>query len=297
MRLSAMGGRATQAVALLRNFVQRIFVGMLAVSLLLALQLNFAAGAFDSKPWRDDLSQARTAFELKYANWEWAAFERQADLPKLFQDADRRVEGASSAAEAKSAFNRLIERLGEGHVDVEWPAPSKVARLSPQLGLRSETVIPVCGRLGYDSKRAGAPVAALARGYKPLPADSAPKFPAGVLHERAKIFGVLRIGEFGPQDSPELCAAALERLAIKPDAACDDACSDRVETEAYTLISQHLANRLRELRAAGAITLVVDVTNNGGGSEWAEIAARVISARPIKSETLGFVRDAHWVEK
>ncbi len=39
---------------------------------------------------------------------------------------------------------------------------------------------------------------------------------------------------------------------------------------------------------------MVDISGNGGGTEWAEAAARMVSPVPIRSEALGFVRGAHW---
>jgi C-terminal processing protease CtpA/Prc len=54
---------------------------------------------------------------------------------------------------------------------------------------------------------------------------------------------------------------------------------------------------LLALQKAGATTLLVDITQNGGGSEWTEAAARIVTGVPLVSERLGFVRGAHWVKK
>lgn len=40
--------------------------------------------------------------------------------------------------------------------------------------------------------------------------------------------------------------------------------------------------------------LLVDITNNGGGTEWAEAAARILSPKALTSEGRGFVREPHW---
>ena len=53
--------------------------------------------------------------------------------------------------------------------------------------------------------------------------------------------------------------------------------------------------RLRELKQAGAQVLLVDISGNSGGSEWAEAAARALSARKLQSSRLGFVHGEHWV--
>jgi hypothetical protein len=94
--------------------------------------------------------------------------------------------------------------------------------------------------------------------------------------------------------SPEVCASALQALALAPDADCDDACADKVESAAYTILSRDLESRIRMLRRLGASVLLIDLTGNGGGSEWAEAAARMVSPLTLRSEHRGFVRGEHW---
>ena len=51
---------------------------------LLAVPAAAGEAAFDPKPWLQDLDQVHDALAAKYANLEWAVFEREADFPKLF---------------------------------------------------------------------------------------------------------------------------------------------------------------------------------------------------------------------
>ena len=254
-----------------------------------AVALIGATPVFDPKPWLEDFDQARIAFANKYANFDWAVFQRQADLPQLFDEARERVAAARSDDEAKSAFDRLTRRLGDGHVDFRWPAESK-------LGGESSAGASTCAGLGYDVRKMGQPLASHMPGYRPV-AGAAREFPAGLVTTDHHQIGMVRIGLFSPSGSPFLCAAALEALKIGPSEACDAACSDRVEEMASAQMTGDLETTLAALKAAGAATLLVDVTGNGGGSEWAEAAARMVSSLPLKSERFGFVRGAHWITK
>jgi C-terminal processing protease CtpA/Prc len=140
----------------------------------------------------------------------------------------------------------------------------------------------------------GAPVAALMPGYMPL-ADAPPnEFSAGTINVTGHKVGVIKIGIFTPQGLPELCAAALVALQIPLATPCDEACSDRIEAWASDRMTSDLAVQLRAIRAVGAEVVLVDVADNGGGTEWAEAAARMMTAVPLKSERMGFVRGAHW---
>jgi hypothetical protein len=240
--------------------------------------------AFDARPWLDDLNQTQQAVATKYANLEWVVFERELDLAVLFAETKKRIEVASGTSEARAAFDRLARNLGDGHVQFEWRAQRDEAHPSTAN----------CAALGYDARMFGAPVVALAPGYSPLPSAVAAEFPAGTLKVGAHKVGVIKIGIFTPQGVPPLCTAALTALRIPPDAPCDEVCSDRIEAWASDQMTADLANQLRVLKAAGSELVLVDLANNGGGTEWAEAAARMFTAVHLKSESIGFVRGAHW---
>jgi C-terminal processing protease CtpA/Prc len=61
-------------------------------------------------------------------------------------------------------------------------------------------------------------------------------------------------------------------------------------------MTRDLAAQLRAIEIAEADVLLVDVANNGGGTEWAEAAARMVTAIRLKSERMGFVRGPHWAK-
>jgi len=108
---------------------------------------------------------------------------------------------------------------------------------------------------------------------------------------------VLQIGVFMPEGFPALCEAALRALAIPADRPCDDACNDRIETWVYDRQTRGLIEQIRALREAGATPLLVDIAGNGGGTEWADAAARILTPIRLKSEELDFMRGEHWARR
>ena len=74
-------------------------------------------------------------------------------------------------------------------------------------------------------------------------------------------------------------------------------CSDRITADSYALLTQTLMTTVKLLRRAGAQTILIDLTGNGGGSEWAEAAARIVSSVPLTSAPLRVLRDDRWVRK
>jgi hypothetical protein len=243
-----------------------------------------SGNAFEATPWLEDLDQTQQALATKYANLEWVVSERELNLATLFAETRQKIEAASSAFEARAALDRLAQKLGDGHVEFQWQVKH----------IEAESRTADCAALGYEARMFGAPVAALVPGYLPLLDSVSAEFPAGTLMVGAHKVGVIKIGIFTPQGLPALCVAAVTALQIPHDKPCDEACSDRIEAWASDQMTRDLANQLRALKAAGSEVVLLDLANNGGGTEWAEVAARMVTAAQLKSERVGFVRGAHW---
>lgn len=239
------------------------------------------------QPWLADLSQAEKAFKTKYANIDWLEHDREIALSALFDKTASRIRSARSDAEAKAIFDRLIQRIGDGHVTIDWPLPASA--LSPSTSPKPSDI---CDDMGFDASRSAPGVASHLPGYRQV-GDNSP-FQAGIIPVRKQTIGVIRIGVFEPQGSPSICHTALQALHIPTDSPCDDKCPDAILTWSYNRLTTALEEQVRALKAAGATALLVDLTDNGGGSEWAEAAARILSPKALISERRGFVRGSHW---
>lgn len=248
---------------------------MLGATIFIVSPCSSEATVFDPKPWLNDLDQAREAVATRYANLEWLVLEREVDLSALFADTRHRVESAANAGEARAAFDRLARRFGDGHVQFRWPADK-----APTQSVGAD-----CAALGYNERMQGLPTAALMPGYSPVD-TSGNVFPAGLIHRGHHTIGVLKIGVFTPQGYPALCASAKTALQIG---------ADRIEQWATNRMTSDLLTQLRKLQAAGADVLLIDLIDNGGGSEWAEAVARMVTGVQLKSARIAFVRGSHWV--
>jgi len=271
--------------------MNRIFPLLVAVAIVVfpsSIPAGFDSQRWDPAPWIADLDQVRETFLTKYANLEWAVFQREADLPQLFADTEARINRATNDWEARSAFERLARKLGDGHVVFDWP------RSGGHQVATATTPQEQCTALGYDARIRAVPLAANSVGYQALSTPQSGEFPAGVISSGSRRIGVLQIGVFTPQGFPALCQSALRELAIAADKPCDDACGDRIEAWASDQLTRDLAAQLRALKDAGAAVLVVDVAANGGGSEWAEAVARMVTPIRLRSEEMEFVRGEHW---
>ncbi|MBS0581215.1 MAG: hypothetical protein JSR36_18320 [Proteobacteria bacterium] len=264
------------------------WMGAWTVAVLAAGPVAAGEGAFDPAPWIEDLHQVRAVMTQKYANFEWAVFERRMPLEELFKATEARLRAADSDADARQIIDRSLQSIGDAHLRIQWP--------SPATGVAADAGEPktLCQALGYDVALRGQGIGTTLPGYHALGDEMAAEFPGGVIRAGPSTVGVVRVGMFGPQGYPELCTSAREALGIAESAVCDAACANHIEAAVYELMGQDLARRIRQLSRSGSSVLLIDITGNGGGSEWAEAAARMVSPLGLRSERREGVRGEHW---
>lgn len=242
--------------------------------------LSLALFLLTTDAWLDDFHQILAEMSSHYANLDSAMRDRRLDLPALRTRAETAIRNAKSDDEAKAAIDAFVNAFGDGHAYVEWNARPK----TPAAGS-------LCERLGYKAGAPGGIDFARVDGYAAIDDRD---FPGGILRlSGERRAGVVRIRLFSATAHPELCAAAEASLA-KP---CDgEDCEHRLEQAVDDLVTAALERRVEALRNAGATAIVVDVTGNGGGSNWVEPAARVLTPVALRSPRLGFIRHAHWTK-
>jgi hypothetical protein len=248
---------------------------------------------WNPQPWIDDLHQIRRTLETKYANLEWLIKGREVSLDWLFDDAQSRISVADNDAQARSVFERLLRKIDDGHVTLDWPS----AQISPAERASSPitpSIPDFCHSLGYAEKTGLVDVVSGLASYRRL--DSDPILPIGLATIGGVRVGLIRIAVFMPKFTPSLCIDAVQELKISPATACSDSCEDAIERAAYSRMTTIFDEHLRRLSSEGASALVVDITNNGGGSEWAEATVRMLSRKQLVSEPLEFVRGSHWAK-
>lgn len=236
----------------------------------------------------------RAAIARDYPNLDWLTGEREVSLDQWFGRAADAIRKSHDDADARRVLDRLIERFNDGHLVLRWPAgrASDVATAPEAL---PTTVSAFCAARGYDARRVTAGTAAALPGYRSI--GSGGPFGAGIVPVGGKAIGVIRIGEFSPQGYPVLCEQAVANTRTAPDRPCDAVCADRLLTEAYALMTRGLMAAVDRLRAEGAQVLLIDLSGNGGGTEWAEAAARIVSPVPLRSAPVRVIRGEAWVKR
>lgn len=252
-----------------------------------------AAGDFAREAWREDFAQLKTELARAYANLDWAVAERRMDLPALSRMTEAQLGRATSDEEARRVFDRFLDEFGDGHLYIDWPRPARAKPADPAPAPDAKPATRTCADLGYRAWRDPGLDFSAVPGWEKLDTAESASFPAGVLATPGGArLGIVRISLFMEQAVPEACAQVH-----REPAPCDGDCAARVQAEVGRRISRDLAAQLRALAARKVGAIVIDVTGNGGGSDWADAATRIVTAPGLEAPRMSFIRHPHWVKQ
>ena len=236
----------------------------------------------DRAAWTADLDTLLTHIPVAYANFEYSVRGQHVDPRALAETARARIARAHTDAGGQAAIAGLLKAFGDGHVALRGSNGSG----SSSSGSAHYTS---CKQLGFRSRD---------RSFNAAIRD----LPGFVVEERGalatahasmdgKMVRAVRIPLFSPTQFPEICEVLWRRIAA--DAACDDACASRLRTAVGDSALDELASRLQSDAASPDGILIVDITGNGGGSEWAVSVASRLTPYRLTLPAVGRVRHEH----
>jgi Peptidase family S41 len=260
------------------------------IALVIALSAASAAHAYDAAKWRADFVQARQELARSYANLDWVVADRRIDLQALVERTEQRLATAKSDDEAVGVLQQFLDAFGDGHVRLVRPQRAGAAAPAPTA---TATELKTCRDMGYQPMRRDREAIDFGSTgqYEALANETAAMLPAGILKAGGKLLGVIRIGLFAEQAFPELC----EREHWSP-APCDSACQQKLYTRVGKALTRTLMRQVQVLAAKKVDAIVVDITGNRGGTDWAEAAARVLTGPGLAAPRISFIKHPHWVK-
>jgi hypothetical protein len=265
----------------------------------LAFCSSACAQDFNPQPWLDDFNQLKLELSEKYANLDWAVETRKVDLKQLSENTAVRLSQARSELEARRIIETFLGAFGDGHLVVQWVSNVKDISSSSSDVSATDTALPLCQRLGFEAQkfRSRLDFGQLSN-FHVIDVSDSRYFPIGILRvSSTKDVGVIRIPIFSEYAFPELCEDALVKVGLSTNSACDEACADRVERTSANQLTETLVRQIRILIQRNISALVVDITSNGGGTNWIEPAARTLSAKSLNSPRQQFIRHEHWTQQ
>jgi hypothetical protein len=229
-----------------------------------------ALGAFDRATWLADYHQLKTDMAAGYANLDWMVQRRGVDLREVDREATRALGQAGSAREALAALDAFVRRFRDPHFRI---VERELTDTAPPARPRDDETKPAadppagkdCEAAGYRERDHGFrfPFARIP-GWTPMGTGA---FPLGSFGDT----GVLRIALLGEDGYLAACRAVFSngigRGALKRAVRAE---LQRQLTEALALVASR-----------GLTRLLVDVTGNGGGTEWVDSVVALLTDRKL----------------
>ncbi len=233
-----------------------LVAGALLLVALACLGVSWAK--HDPAVWVEEFHALQAHMAVHYANLDWMVAHRKMDLPALAAATERDLRDSRISWQASRALQRFVGAFDDPHLKMEsWKPEAPQAAATPAAGstaASAATPEPTCDGFNERKKSFRFPFDQ-ASGWQPA---GGAWFPAGSFGE----VGVMRIAHFGEDGYLEACREAGRRQV-----------RDR--------LNQEIRRTLGELRTRGVRTLVVDITGNGGGTEWVAHVTAMLTSRTL----------------
>ncbi len=252
------------------RLLRRLAIAFLSLMLLVAA---WDWLTYDSDAWLADYAQLKQDMAQGYANLDWVATHRGLDPVQLDRDTQAALASAHSRLRAFLALRRFIAAFDDPHLKLVKSQPATtfatpVHSARPAARPADPGAGADCSAAGYSEGEHGfAFPAARLPGWQSL---SEGDFPSGLAGKT----GFLRIAQFGENRYASMCEKVF-RAGIG---------QRELQLAVREGLQQSLRESLATLRARGASTLVIDLGGNGGGSEWSQQAAALMTNRTMSRE-------------
>lgn len=253
---------------------------LLVLLSLIALVIAWDVLTYDPKAWRADYARLKQDMTQGYANLDWIVEQRKLDLPQLDRETTAAIDSAHSRVRAFFAIRRFIKafrdphfrlKIGERPIDENArlvTASSLAAKAQDDSEFVDSPAGADCASAGYeeDEHAFRFPFARLA-GFREAGGGNFP-------HALVGDVGVLRIAQFGEDRYLGECAKAFKSSIG----------SHALKLAVRARLQAQLIEAIGTLKARGASRLLIDLSGNGGGTEWVAEAIALMTDKPMSRQ-------------
>lgn len=222
-----------------------------------------AQQGFDRSAWKADFERLKLALAQGYANLDWQVERRGFNLSRADGQVGAMLDKADGDAGAALVFAKLVDAFDDPHLQLNPGPPPQAATLMPR---QSNIAGPADATNGCEAESYSDGRAATRLPYPSAPgwtAISDGPFQAGLIGD----IGIIRIPTFG--ESRYLAACKTARKPGMDSRALQLATREELNRQLIALVGT--------LRGRGMKRLAIDLSRNGGGSEWSTEAAALFT--------------------
>ncbi|MFZ6770189.1 S41 family peptidase [Undibacterium sp. Di26W] len=248
--------------------------------------------AFDAHAWQADYAFLKQQLQTQYANLAWfASPQGKINLPQLDAYTRKALALAENDEQAKAVLRNFIDAFHDGHLrliarpNTALTPPGTTESEPPAVAIENMDMENACAAIGVGSSSRvpfSLPFESLP-GFTLLSDGVTQAFRAGIIRtEQGNKLGIVRIPRFREAEYPGLCTQAWETLTSAKHGINAKQLRNAMADAWFEVLAAHLLR----IKAAGAQALLIDVGGNGGGNDFGDWSARLLTARAVHSAPL-----------
>lgn len=275
---------------------------LIRFSLVLSLMGCVTSGTSDSKQgsdqnfrrelWLEDFEQLKQFMSEGYPNLEWQRDSLKLDLPALSQKTIAELNGAASRSQAEQILSRFLETFHDSHLRLDLK-PSTIPLV--KRFKRDETAADVCQAMGMRNKDNSYRFTPSANFKKISTPDNPFRF--GTIQTSQGVVGVLRIPSFVVHDYASVCLEEWDRYKLKIRDVCTGDCVEDFSEVMGNRLIREVEKTVMALKTQNMDILLLDLSHNGGGTDWEVGVRNMLTPKDLKCGKRGFIRHPHWASR
>jgi hypothetical protein len=243
--------------------------------------------------WIIDYEAMRDYIADNYANLEWSISEGRIDPYRLNVQTLAAIRAAQSDYEARRELSRFVRAFHDPHLALleagppgHWYDKLREWARRPRSTTRPKAA---CTALGFQRghRRLGFVTSEALERLSAFQKSESESFPAGIITLGASRFGFIRIPTFELSNYSESCERVWPKVAkdVNVLIGCDGYCKREIESLMYQDLVDKLSQQVVRLASQRIDAVVVDVTDNPGGSVGlSELFARALTTATLPAE-------------
>lgn len=260
---------------------------------LILLLVSSVTAQSNESSYVDDFNKLLEELNSGYANLSYTIKDKKFDFTECTRQTRLKLAKAKSKNEALQIFQNYLKKFDDEHLVLQKFSPK--SHLTSQTSHQDETSS-VLEKLGfrkevnefyikYDS----------ISNAEPLQINGNP-FPMAIIKEKNNKLGIIRIEFFSHEFYWETAERIWNNYKDEERGICDFDCQDKFLFEIELELIDRFKQCINLFDLIDVDGLVLDISNNGGGTEIAYAFANIISEEHLKNPPFYITSHAHWMK-
>lgn len=252
--------------------------------------------SFSSKPYLEDYLALRDHISKSYANLEYILKHYKIDPYELNEKTVSAINASKTEKEAYEALDQFVKTFKDGHFLLRKPDAPKVEATTSSTQIdntaNGETA---CKAMDFSWDKKFSFRFPIERVKVIEKGDG--EFPFLIVEKDGEKVGIIRIADFRDEVYPQTCIEAWTKYSKSLKTKCDEKCRDDFR---HSVMRKALVDKfysvLVKVRGANPNALVIDLTHNGGGTDWVKDITALLTDKNLLCGRRGFIKHPHYVK-